>query len=133
MKKAFLTIIIVCCLFNFVACAKGSYSAYMAYERNTNKSMAMTYERFNGYKEMSFKLGEGERATVYISFVTKSGKLDAYIAKQGDKANPDFIVNDVASSTFTVDITEAGTYVIRVDGVDHSGEYNFQWEIKTAK
>ncbi len=132
MKKLILTFVLVLSLFLLFSCSRGAYSVLMGQERNTPTSMAMTYEKFNGYKERTFTVGEDEHATVYVSFITESGELDAYITKEGDTEH-EYIGNDVVNSTFTVDLTEEGKYTVRVEGKDHSGEYNFQWEIEKSK
>ena len=101
MKKlifAIIVLLLACVLFS---CGeKSTYSASNAQIRDSDTSMAMTYEKLNGYREVQFTVNEGQFVTVYISFVTKSGELDVYIAKDNDKSNAVYIRKDVASTSF---------------------------------
>ena len=131
MKRIFFAILLILSLILLFSCANGSYSVLKGYERNTPTSMAMTYEKFNGYKQKSFTVGEDERATVYVFVVSSSGELDILIEKDGGE--PVYVANDAVTSSFTIDITQSGEYNIRVEAKDHTGEYNFEWEIINTK
>lgn len=118
-------IFIIACY--IVGCTKGSFVVLSGEENNTSTQMIMKYKKFTGYKETQIKVQEGEIINVSVAFVTDSGSLDAYIAKDNDKSNAIYSGNDVTTSSFTVALKEAGTYTLRVDGDKHSGSYSFRW------
>lgn len=105
----------------------GSFVVRKSIEKNTLTTMSMSYEKFDGYKYRNIKVTEP--ITITISFTTKSGTLNAYIAKDDDKNNAIFNQSNIQTSeNISVEITQSGTYTIKVIGENHSGSYKFVWE-----
>ncbi len=99
----------------------------MATEDNTPTSLSMSYSRFTGFKETAFKVKEGMPVEVKADIVTESGRIGARISR---KDAPDVYLytgNDIPTSAFTVTLEEPGTYILHVEGKDHTGSYRFDW------
>jgi hypothetical protein len=109
-------------------CTTGSGSTLKSTELNTSTKMSMTYEKFTGYRQTKISVGENNPVTVRVNIVTENGELDAYIAKDNNRESSSYEGNNVPTSSFTVTLSEPGTYTIRVDAKNHSGSYSFTWD-----
>jgi len=127
MKKMFLLTIAMLLGIALLGCSRGSYSVINGQELNSSTRFSMIYDRFNGFKEKDVTVEVGEPMEISVSFTTISGKLDSSICRKDDSEVCDYQGNDVATSSFTVTLTDPGTYVIRVDADRHSGSYSFSW------
>jgi hypothetical protein len=110
------------------SCTCGSGTVKNGVEYNTPTKMSMLYEEFTGYKQTNINVEAGKPVVVVVSIVTEKGSIDAYIAKDNDIANSSYQGNDVPTMSFTVTLTEAGKYTVRVDAQKHTGSYSFSWE-----
>ena len=128
MKKISLLLLLFIVLFGLLGCTRGSGIVRKSKEHNTPTKMSMTYEKFTGYRETEIKVDEDEPVDVLVDFVTEDGTIDAYISKDNDKVSCDYEGHDVQTSSFTVTLSEQGTYTIRVDADAHKGSYLFSWE-----
>lgn len=126
MKKVKFLCIVTLLLFIISGCTSGSYTVINSSELNTPTKMSMSYEKFSGYKQTHIKVKNGETVQVKVHIVSESGSIDAYIAK--DNGTKYYEGNDIKTSSFTVKLTEEGTYTVRVDAKKHSGSYSFSWE-----
>jgi hypothetical protein len=111
---AFLILLLLC------ACTSGSGKVKNAAEVNTHAKMSMLYDEFTGFKETKIQVDEGKTVVVSVNILTDSGSIDAYISK-GETTEADYEGHDIPTSSFTVTLSEAGRYTIRVDADDHSG------------
>jgi hypothetical protein len=126
-KKILLLSLALALLLAILGCSKGSYWVIHGEEWNSGTRFSMTYDRFNGFKEKVFTVEEGETIEVVVQFVTISGTLDISICRNDDSDTCFYEGNDVPTSTFTVTLSESGTYTIRVEAQRHSGSYSFYW------
>lgn len=126
MKKITSILIFVLCI-ALTGCTTGSFSAKNASEVNTSTKMSMTYDNFNGWKKAKLTVKEGETVEVQVSFVTQSGELEAYIAKDDDYVKSVYMGNNIQTSSFVVTISQPGEYTIKVTAKKHSGSYSFSW------
>lgn len=131
MKKStilFSSVIVIVMLL-LSGCTTGSYSVKNGNENNTTTKMSMSHDSFNGHKQTKITVKKDNPIEVMVNFTTESGTISAYISndKGDDTENYIYEGNDIQTSSFTVNLTEAGTYIIRVDGADHSGSYSFSW------
>lgn len=110
-----------------MSCSRGSFSVVNGVELNTETRFSMTYDRLNGFKEKDVVVESGESVEILVSFVSISGELDASICLKNDEETCSYEGNDVPSTSFTVTLSEPGTYVIRVEADRHSGNYSFSW------
>jgi hypothetical protein len=123
MKKIVLSILILLILFGLSGCS-GEYTLG-SIENNTSTKMSMTYHYFRGEKEKKLTVDEGEPLVVSVDIKTESGTLDAYIINEDDEYI--YEGHDIPTSSFTVDLAEAGKYRIRVEAAKHKGSYSFTW------
>lgn len=108
-------------------CTVGSGIQINSVETNLPGKMAMTYDKFSGYKQRDIKVEQGQALTVLVEVVTEKGSIDAYIAKDNDTADCAYEGHDIPTSSFNVTLSEPGEYTIRVDARDHKGSYSFEW------
>lgn len=127
MKKNGLLLVLLVLITILGGCTRGSGTVTNASELHTSTKMSMLYDKFNGYKEAQIKVKEGESVVVTVNFVTESGSIDAYIAKNNDTDNSSYEGHDISTSSFTVTLSEQRNYTIRVDAKDHTGSYSFSW------
>lgn len=123
MKKLILSLLILLMLFGLSGCS-GEYTLG-SIENNTSTKMSMTYHYFRGDKEKKLTVDEGETLVVSVDIKTESGTLDAYIINEDDEYI--YEGHDIPTSSFTVDLTEAGKYRIKVEAAKHKGSYSFTW------
>ena len=109
------------------ACVLGSGFVKKGVEYNSSTKMSMIYEEFTGYKQTHIDVEAGKPVEVIVSIVTEKGIIDAYIAKDNNIADSSYKGNDIPTSSFTVTLTQAGRYTLRVDADKHTGSYSFSW------
>ena len=109
------------------SCITGSGSTVKSSELNTTTKMSMTYENFTGYRQTKVKVKENTPIVIRVDFVTESGELDAYIARDNNLELSSYEGNNVPTSSFTVTLSEAGIYTIRIDAKNHTGSFSFSW------
>ena len=122
MKKLLLPLFLV-----FVIAGTGcsSYIQIGAVENNTKHEFYGSYYKFSGTKEKSLTVKEGESKVVTVDIVTKKGSIDVSI--YSDKDHKQYEGMAIATSNFTVTLSEPGTYTIKLDASDHKGSYKFKW------
>ncbi|MGM9681945.1 MAG: hypothetical protein ACI3XR_10640 [Eubacteriales bacterium] len=89
----------------------------------------MSYEKFDGTKEYSIRVKDGETLAVKVSIVTEGGSLALTIAQNGDQ--PAYRGKDLPTTDFTVYLKEAGTYTVTLTADEHSGSYSLDWGDET--
>lgn len=98
-------------------------------ETNTERSMSMTYEKFDGRKQGGepIHVGEGEEVVVRVRVITEGGSLTVYIAPEADPKDYVLESHDLPTSQFTVTLSEEGDYLLQVEAKDHKGGYSIEW------
>jgi hypothetical protein len=105
-------------------CTRGSFITIKSHENNTPTSMAMSYEKFSGFKSKTISLDEPSDVSVVIS--TESGSFDlSIIDKDG---NSYYEGTDIPSSSFRVSLDKQGKYEITVTADNHKGSYDISWD-----
>jgi hypothetical protein len=127
-KKISLLLLLFITIIGLFGCTRGSGVVRKSKEYNTPTKMSMSYEKFTGYRETEIKVDEDETVDVLVDFVTEDGTINAYISKDNDISNCDYEGHAIQTSSFTVALSESGTYTIRVDADAHKGSYSFSWE-----
>ena len=107
-------------------CTVGSGVTINSQELNTPTRMSMLYDRFTGHRQTKITVKD-EPITVKVNIVTEKGDIDAYIARDNDKAGSVYEGNSIPTSSFTVTLNEPGSYTLRVDANNHTGSYSFFW------
>lgn len=109
-------------------CGKSVYTTIASFETNNAGEKFLTYNDFDGTREYSFEVREGIPATIDVSFVTEGGSLEVRIAKDGEPENAEYAGNDIPTSSFTLTISEPGSYIIHLEAEHHKGSYSFVWQ-----
>ncbi len=123
--KKLLSLIIILLSFVMISSCSTSGRVIGAVKIENETEKSMTYTQFDGTKKYAFKVEDDEQVSVKVSVVSKSGKLDAYIAKDNDRTNAVYEGNDIKTSSFSVNIKEPGKYTIFLKGDAHEGGYKF--------
>lgn len=105
-------------------CTVGSGVTINSQELNTSTRMSMLYDRFTGHRQTKITVKD-EPVTVKVNIVTEKGDIDAYIARDNDKAGSVYEGNGITTSSSTVTLNEPGSYTLRVDANNHTGSYSF--------
>ena len=132
MKKSFkeLFSLLLLCLLLIAACAcqADKFVTVACVSKNTSTEKSATYSRFDGVRNYAFTVEEGETCAIKAAFTTEEGKISASIYEKENPENRPYEGNDIPTCEFTVNITESGKYVIRLEADDHEGGYSFRWE-----
>lgn len=127
MKKKFFTSLIVALMLFLTGCTD-SWLIINGVTYNTPTLFSMRYERFDGHKEREIIVDSNETLIISVAVETISGKLDAYIAKDNNTEDCSYQGNDIQTTSFTVTLSQAGSYTIRVDADHHNGRFSFNWD-----
>lgn len=82
-----------------------------------DSQLIMDYEVLNMTESQVLELETGD--TVDFAIVSKRGKVDIVLQKDGE--NPVYQGVDVPTSTFSVEISESGSYKVTVTGKNAKG------------
>ena len=126
MKKLITLLLSMIILIGLTGCSKNSEITLGSFERNTSTKMTMSHQWFSGSKEREITVEAGETLEVLVDIKTESGTLDAYIINEDGEYN--YEGHDVQTDSFTVTLSEEGTYTIRVEAKKHKGSFSFTWE-----
>lgn len=132
MKSNKFVLVIVCaCLAVFlVACtsckSKKNGNLTIASVRNqTSNSFSATYSYFNGEREYTIKVKDGNPLAVKVNVTTDDGDLSISVDKKG--GGNFYQGNKIPTFSFTLNLKESGTYVVKIKANKHSGSYSFEW------
>lgn len=123
MKKIILMILILIISISFAGCTYGSELTIGSVENNTLSSMSMKYAKFSGNKNITVK--EGDTCVVSVDIKTEEGKIDLFI--KDDNGNIAYEGHNIPTSNFTVNLSEAGKYKIRIEAKNHKSSYTIKW------
>lgn len=125
MKKIFCILSVVFCII-LTGCTSSSYTTIMCVENHTTSGYEMTYQKFNGTKNVKLTVPQGEKYLVSGAITTSSGKLTVSIAEK-----------DSGSTVFTSDTFQkngsfdtelaSGSYIIKLTAEEHSGSIEIEW------
>ncbi|MGM9640880.1 MAG: hypothetical protein ACI3V3_05890 [Faecousia sp.] len=126
MKRILCLVLCALMLVNFSGCrSKSACFTYRSIENQNDHSFSMRYETFDGTKEYTIRVHDGQTLAVKVEIVTESGSLALTIAQKGEE--PAYMGNDLQTTGFTVYLKEAGTYRVTLTADEHSGSYSFDW------
>ncbi len=121
---AFLSAAII--LSALTGCTKSSGFTLGSYGSHSSKRAYLTYEEFSGVKEYRLKT-DSDSQNIKVCIETVSGSLNVSIeTKDGEESERVYSGTDVASSSFTVTVPKAGTYIVRLEAKHHKGSYSFE-------
>ena len=107
---------------------RGRYDFVKSCNMNTSKSMAMKYEKFNGYKSILFHLGEAEICNLSVAITSEAGNLNLSITDQNE--NSYYKGTGIPTSTFIIRLDKTGDYTIILEAENHKGGYMISWDME---
>lgn len=113
MKKRSCIILAICMILLTSACGKAQKTFNGSRTGNDNQFL-MEYSVLNTTDSQELVLEAGD--SIAVDIVANSGRTDIIIQKEG--ADPIYRGDDVSTCSFSIGITEAGTYTITVTGSD---------------
>jgi len=106
-------------------CTEGRYTAIMSLEKNSENAMEMSYFIFDGYKQKSLNLDQGDELEITMEMTTDEGDLTiSVIGPDGDVLYEEENIREKAQSTLVAD--KDGIYRIKVEG-NHKGGFKVSW------
>ena len=124
MKRNLIYPLILIAILGLCGCSK-SQLTIGSMETNTMNKTSMSYLLFTGSKEKKLTVNENEPLTVSVDIETEEGSLDVSIYNEAGEYS--YEGHDIETSTFTVTLSEAGKYTIKVEADEHKGSYSFTW------
>lgn len=107
-------------------CVSGSSFTKGSVEQTTDHSWMMTYERFDGSRELSVVPPDGQAVDFEVSVTTGGGTLSLTIT--GDSGELYYQGTELPSSVFTVYAEGSSKYVVRVEAKAHEGGFSVAWD-----
>jgi hypothetical protein len=126
MKKIIMLTLILLLAIGFSGCSKGFSIQIGAIENNSKKEMSASYMKFDGTKEKEITVDDGETIDIAVDIETEGGAIDVFIYNEDDEYS--YEGRDIPTSSFTVTLSEAGTYTLKVVSNNHKGGYSFKWK-----
>ena len=122
-KKAVFTLALLLA-FLLCACGGGTGSHVEdSTEVTDDDSIWMTYSLFNGVRE--YPVTFSEETVIIVEVLTDSGELGIDIVGSGGESFYSGRITDDQAFAVTV---PAGNCTVRLTGLEHIGEYGFNWE-----
>ena len=107
---------------------RGRYIFVKSRSTNTSKSMAMKYEKFNGYKSILFHLIETEICNISIAITSESGSLNLSVTDQNGISY--YKGTGIPTSNFNIRLDKTGDYTITLEAANHEGGYMISWDME---
>lgn len=125
MKKIFCILSVVLCIL-LTGCMSSSYTAVMCVENHTTRGYEMTYQKFDGSKNVKLTVPQGEKYLVSGAITTSAGKVSVSIADK-DSGSTVFTSDTFDSDgSFDAELT-SGSYIIMLTAEEHSGSIELGW------
>ncbi len=124
-KMVLIAVLTLAILTVLTGCTEGRYTAIMSLERNSENAMEMSYFSFDGYKQKSLNLDQGDELEITMEMTTDEGDLTiSVIGPDGDVLYEAENIRERAQSTLVAD--KDGTYRIKIKG-NHKGGFKVSW------
>lgn len=106
-------------------CTSSSYTTVMCVENRTASGYEMTYQKFNGTKNVNFTVPDGATYLLSCAVTTSSGTLTVSVE---DKQGNTVFTSDAfdKDGSFDTELT-SGSYIIKLTAQDHSGSIEIEW------
>ena len=112
----------------YAGCSNNSEVLIGGVETDSSTRLAMSYDKFTGYRETVVRVNNDSPVLVRVDILTESGSLDAFIALDNDADNRMYEGNGIPTTSFTVNLKGPGQCTLRVEAKSHSGSYSFSWD-----
>ncbi|MFA9382078.1 MAG: hypothetical protein ACERKO_13565, partial [Acetanaerobacterium sp.] len=84
-RKIMAVTVVLAMLALFAGCTRSGGTTILAVENNTSTEMSMSYKYFDGYREKTITLEEGQTLEVLVDIVSEHGILDLSITDGADE------------------------------------------------
>ena len=87
----------------------------------------------NGTEYYTYQVEDGYSGVVSVCIAKKAGRIDIDIYPTDCKEHTNYKGRDLDSATFSVVLSEANEYKVRITVKDFVGEYEISWKIEEKK
>ena len=130
--SVFPAIVFIYAMVSFAACTIGDNTISDEYG-----NMNITYGEDgiirNGTEYYTYQVENGSIGVVSVCIAKKAGKIDIDIYPTDCKDNTNYQGRDLDSTAFSVVLSEAGEYKVRISAKKFVGEYEISWKIEEKK
>ena len=125
-------VFIIYAMVSFAACTIGDNTISDEYG-----NMNITYGEDgiirNGTEYYTYQVEDGYSGVVSVCIAKKAGRIDIDIYPTDCKEHTNYKGRDLDSATFSVVLSEANEYKVRITVKDFVGEYEISWKIEEKK
>ena len=125
-------VFIIYAMVSFAACTIGDNTISDEYG-----NMNITYGEDgiirNGTEYYTYQVENGSIGVVSVCIAKKAGKIDIDIYPTDCKDNTNYQGRDLDSTAFSVVLSEAGEYKVRISAKKFVGDYEISWKIEEKK
>ena len=125
-------VFIIYAMVSFAACTIGANTISDEYG-----NMNITYGEDgiirNGTEYYTYQVEDGYSGVVSVCIAKKAGRIDIDIYPTDCKDNTNYKGRDLDSTAFSVILSEAGEYKVRISAKKFVGEYEISWKIEEKK
>ena len=87
----------------------------------------------NGTEYYTYQVENGSIGVVSVCIAKKAGRIDIDIYPTDCKDNTNYQGRDLDSTAFSVVLSEAGEYKVRISAEKFVGDYEISWKIEEKK
>ena len=125
-------VFIIYAMVSFAACTIGDNTISDEYG-----NMNITYGEDdiirNGTEYYTYQVENGSIGVVSVCIAKKAGRIDIDIYPTDCKDNTNYQGRDLDSTAFSVVLSEAGEYKVRISAKKFVGDYEISWKIEKKK
>lgn len=125
-------VFIIYAMVSFAACTIGANTISDEYG-----NMNITYGEDgiirNGTEYYTYQVENGYSGVVSVCIAKKAGRIDIDIYPTDCKDNTNYQGRDLDSTAFSVVLSEAGEYKVRISAKKFVGEYEISWKTEEKK
>ena len=125
-------VFIIYAMVSFAACTIGDNTISDEYG-----NMDITYGEDgiirNGTEYYTYQVEDGYSGVISVSIAKKEGRIDIDIYPTDCKEDTNYKGRDLDSTAFSVILSEAGEYKVRISAKKFVGDYEISWKIEEKK
>lgn len=118
---------------SFAACAIGENGDVSDERENMNITVGEDGIIRNGTEYYTYRVETGYKGVVSVGISKKSGRIDLDIYPTERKEDTEYKGRDLDSAAFSVILSDAGEYKVRVTAKDFVGEYEISWKTEEVE
>lgn len=93
-------------------------------EFRNGSGFGMSYELYTGEREYKIEVKD-QPVALKIEIVTESGDFALFVGRDGFES--DYTGNELETASFTVTLSETGTYKVKVTAKKHKGSFSVKY------